>query len=250
MITMYDSIDISQIPADAPCVLGYVDGRWPTAGSLGAKFPMARLITLTVLGGNAVADGCDIETGDLTPQQGAEWIARRIAAGQHRPVAYASAGNMGAVLDELAAAGVQRSQLRLLSAHYGIGPHICGPSSCHLMSIEADGTQWTSSALGRDLDESVLADDFFGATPPVPHPGLVPAWQEVIMQALPLVRQGDSGPFVRTVQALCVARGHATVIDGAFGPATAVAVAGVQRSHGLAADSVVGPLTWAALAGV
>ena len=29
-----------------------------------------------------------------------------------------------------------------------------------------DGTQWTSSALGRDLDESLLLDDFFTAPEP------------------------------------------------------------------------------------
>lgn len=71
------------------------------------------------------------------------------------------------------------------------------------------------------------------------------------MQALPaLVKQGDTGQQVRTVQALCTARGHTTAVDGAFGPATALSVKAVQRNHGLKQDAEVGPKTWPALLGV
>jgi len=115
------------------------------------------------------------------------------------------------------------------------------------MSIEADGTQFTDRALGRDLDESLLAADFFGSAPPVPP---VPAWQEAMMNALPVVRQGDTGANVRTVQALAVARGHATTVDGVFGNATRLSVEAVQRNHGLTADGICGPKTWPALMGV
>lgn len=70
------------------------------------------------------------------------------------------------------------------------------------------------------------------------------------MQALPVVQQGDTGQPVRTVQALCVARGHATTVDGAFGNATKLSVEAVQRSHGLTVDGAVGAKTWPALMGV
>src|ERR1019366_5229489 len=37
--TMYDSVDIKQIPADAFAVAGYTTGNWPTFHSLAAAFP-------------------------------------------------------------------------------------------------------------------------------------------------------------------------------------------------------------------
>jgi hypothetical protein len=69
------------------------------------------------------------------------------------------------VLPELSAAKIARSTVRLWSAHYGLGEHICGPNSCKAMSVEADGTQWTSSALGRVLDQSELQASFFTTDP-------------------------------------------------------------------------------------
>lgn len=164
-ITMYDAIDVSQIPSTAPAVLGYVDGNWPTAATLRVKFPGKPIVTLTVLGGGDVATGCDIENGDLTPQSGAAWIQRRLVAGAWRPVAYASVSSMTEVLVELAALNVTRRSVRLLSAHYGAGEHICGPSTCKLVGTPMDGTQWTDTAMGRNLDRSLLLSDFFGTAP-------------------------------------------------------------------------------------
>ena len=115
-------------------------------------------------------------------------------------------------------------------------------------AISADGTQWTSSALGRVLDQSLLAADFFG-TPPAPSP--VPAWQEAAMQALPLVSQGSTDvTAVRTVQGLLCARGHAVTVDGDFGAATAGALKAFQKAHGLTADGRCGPASWPRLMGV
>jgi len=51
--------------------------------------------------------------------------------------------------------------VRLWSAHYGFGEHICGPASCKLVPVEVDGTQWTNSALNRNLDQSLLLENFF-----------------------------------------------------------------------------------------
>lgn len=60
----------------------------------------------------------------------------------------------------------------------------------------------------------------------------------------PLVRQGDNGERVRTVQYLLRANGHSITVDGAFGPATDTAVRGFQSAHGLTADGMVGSQTW------
>jgi hypothetical protein len=67
------------------------------------------------------------------------------------------------ILAVLSGAGIDRAKTRLWTAHYGLGEHICGPGTCGALSINADGTQWTSSALGLVLDQSLLNDDFFTA---------------------------------------------------------------------------------------
>ena len=241
-IVMFDAVDVSQIPASAPAVAGYVDGRWATFARLPGMFPHAHRLSIAVTSAND-ADCLDIETGDATPADAAGWYQRQKAHGRTRPCLYASASVMQAgVVPAIEAAGIARSAVRLWSAHYTGSPHICGPSSCGAMSISADGTQWTNQALGRDLDESLLAPDFFGSPGP-PSTG----WTAAMISDLPQVKQGDAGNNVRTVQALCVARGHATTVDGAFGAATATSVRAVQTSFGITVDGTVGPATWAVL---
>lgn len=63
----------------------------------------------------------------------------------------------------------------------------------------------------------------------------------------PVLRVGDRGPDVQTLQRGLAGRGHAIVGDGDFGPRTEAAVRAFQTSAGLLADGVVGPRTWVAL---
>jgi hypothetical protein len=248
-LTMADSITPTNLPAGYSAYLGYVDGKWPTAATLKRQFPAAHILTLTVLGGNAVADGCDVESGDLTPASGAVWVLDRLAAGAVRPVVYASASVMSGVLASLAARGVARGKVRLLSAHYSAGQHVCGPSTCKLLAEPADGTQWTDSAPGvggTRIDASLLVDGFFGGTTTPTTPPAT-SWQETMMHALPTLKEGTSGAQVRTVQGLLLARGCSLTLDGVFGPATAATVERFQGSAHLTADGVVGPHTWPAL---
>jgi len=63
----------------------------------------------------------------------------------------------------------------------------------------------------------------------------------------PLVRQGDSGHPVKTLQYLLRARNHPVTVDGIFGPKTDAAVRDFQSEKGLAVDGIVGPLTWRAV---
>jgi peptidoglycan hydrolase-like protein with peptidoglycan-binding domain len=60
----------------------------------------------------------------------------------------------------------------------------------------------------------------------------------------PLVRRGDDGHPVITLQDLLRAHGRHIAADGDFGPRTEEAVRGFQRNHGLTADGIVGPQTW------
>ncbi len=63
----------------------------------------------------------------------------------------------------------------------------------------------------------------------------------------PVVKSGQRGVDVATVQLLLTAQGQPTGADGVFGPATAAQVKAFQRAKGLTADGVVGPKTWAKL---
>lgn len=160
-IVLYDSIDVSQIPADAPAVAGYTSGNWPTWASLAARFPHAHRLSIAVTA-DANAMVLDIENGDATVASASGWYERQKALGLHRPCFYANASTMSAdLIPAIQAARIPRSSLRLWSAHYTGRAHICGPSTCKATSISMDGTQWTSSALGRNLDESLLLSNFF-----------------------------------------------------------------------------------------
>ncbi|MFJ7244105.1 peptidoglycan-binding protein [Kitasatospora sp. NPDC098652] len=64
----------------------------------------------------------------------------------------------------------------------------------------------------------------------------------------PLVRNGDHGDNVTTVQYLLSARGFATGADGAFGPGTEDKVKSFQSANGLSpVDGIVGGDTWSKL---
>jgi hypothetical protein len=156
---MFDSVDISQIPAGPAAVAGYVDGSWPTYDSLVAAFPAAERLSISLLGDDAMC--ADVENGAMRAADVPGWHARQAARGIQRPVVYASAFTMrDQVLPVLAGAGIGLPSVRLWSAHYG-ERHICGPHSCGALGIDADGTQWTPNALGRNLDQSLLSPGFF-----------------------------------------------------------------------------------------
>lgn len=267
-ITMPDSIVPANMPKGYKAYLAYVDGaRSKDADQVRAMFAGAEILTLTVLGGTALADGCDCEPGDLSPESTAAWVKWRIGLQPgFRPVVYASRDALPDVIAALLQLGIVRAQYRILSAHYGwkvgsASAHICGPSTCGT-AFQADGTQWTSTfpgIAGEDIDMSLLDDEFFGAAAPA-----VPTWQETAMQNLPVdVKQGATGDVVRTIQSLCIARHQGALlgtsgdrkdgVDGVFGAATTAAVKAVQKAAGFTAaqqDGEVGPLTWPPLFGV
>jgi len=257
-IAMPDSVIPGDLLPGYPAYLGYTDGFWPTAPQVAERFPGARLVTLTVRGGDAV--GCDAEAGDLTAAQACSWAKEKLQAGQYRPVIYASAATMvSGVLPGLASEGIARASVRLLSAHYGQGEHICGPGSCKYELDgqpipDMDGTQWTDTfpgAGGAQIDMSALLGDFFGTT------GATTV--EVDVQ-LDEVKAGDAGQAVRNWQGLLVAHGYGYLIapasadtvearsgiDGQFGAKTASATEEFQKALKIAASGVVDAATWAA----
>jgi hypothetical protein len=227
---MYDAIEPSLIPSDAVAVAGYVDGHWPTFASLAAMFPRALRLSIAVIAVND-ADCLDVENGDATAAQAPAWVRRQRARGASQPCLYASASNMAGVMAALADDGVSLDDVRLWSAHYGAGEHICGPASCGLVNRVMDGTQWTSSALGRNLDQSLLAPGFF-------------PWYDLLMAEIPTVHPGSTGQFVKNWQSLLIARGYSLTMDGDFGAITEAYTKAFQVSRNLVPDGIAGPVTY------
>jgi len=250
---MPDSVRPRTLPSGYGQYLGYCDGDFQTELQLSRRFPAARLVILTVTGHTLDADGIDCEPGNPDARSAVEWAVRKLATlPSQRPVIYADLGSpgyrMADVLQEMELHRIARPAVRLLSAHYGHGPHICGPLSCKQIGVEMDGTQWTDefTGFGASIDMSLLRDDFFGPVPPVP------AWQEVMMRALPVVKAGDTGEFVKRIQGLLIASGckMSTGIDGIFGSITEWAVQDIQGRAHIPVDGIVGPQTWPVLMGV
>lgn len=168
---MYDTIENNQFPAGAAAYAGYVDGSigdQPNYAYIVAAFPRAQHLSIALFAANN-ADALDVEPGAAVPSDIPAWYNRQRARGILRPCVYASASAMNdEILPVLSEASIARSTVRLWSAHYTNTAHICGPATCGALSVNADGTQWTPTAYGLVLDQSLLLENFFTTTTPTP----------------------------------------------------------------------------------
>jgi hypothetical protein len=170
---MFDTAYNDQFPPGAAAYAAYVDGALgdqPNYAYIVSAFPNAQHLSVSLFGNNA--DALDVEPGAAVPSQIPSWVSAQRARGVQRPVVYASASNMNTeVLPVLSQAGIALSTVRLWTAHYDVGEHICGPDSCGQLSVNADGTQWTPNAVVDGttlvLDQSMLLDTFFTTDPTV-----------------------------------------------------------------------------------
>jgi hypothetical protein len=172
-ITMFDTIYNDQFPPGAAAYAAYVDGNignQPNYAFIVSAFPKAQHLSISLFGNNA--DALDVEPGASSPSAVPGWCNTQRKRGIQRPVVYASASTMNnEILPMLSQAGIARSTVRLWTAHYEVGQHICGPDSCGALSINADGTQWTPNAVVDGatlvLDQSLLLENFFTTDPAV-----------------------------------------------------------------------------------
>ena len=95
---MYDSVTWESIPAGAELVAGYIDGDFPWPRAAWARFARARKVTITTRApGDVRANVADVENGDFTPEQAAEWLRAKDAAGIHGGTIYCSLDSRDAV---------------------------------------------------------------------------------------------------------------------------------------------------------
>jgi hypothetical protein len=167
---MYDSALNDQFPSGAQAYAAYVDGsvgNQPNYAYIVSAFPKAQHLSIALFSSDN-ADALDVEPGASSAGDVPAWYKRQVARGVQRPCVYANVSTMdGSILSTLSQAGISRASVRLWTAHYDVGEHICGPDSCGLLSIDADGTQWTPNARGLVLDQSLLAENFFTTDPAV-----------------------------------------------------------------------------------
>ena len=175
-IVMYDSIDLSQFPPNPEAVAGYVGGHWPTYNELVAKFPNALHLSIAVQASQH-ARCLDVEPGDATPAQAPGWFQGHADHSQGLPVLYGSASAVNEINTAMQRAGISRDRYLIWSAHYTFHAHICSPQTCGYPP--ADATQWTDKSGGKNLDESLCSDAFFGTKPPDSTQG-----EEMIASAL------------------------------------------------------------------
>lgn len=163
-VTMYDSIELGNLPTDEDAYAGYVDGDWPTFNELKTLFPYAKLLSIAVHA-DADADCLDMESGAASVEDAPSWWQRQRTRGLHLPVLYTEASQLSALENAMHESGVSRTEYRLWSAHYTV-EHFCGPGTCGYGLSPANGTQWTEAALSRNLDQSTLEDSFFADAKP------------------------------------------------------------------------------------
>jgi hypothetical protein len=102
---MYDAVTASNIPGGATMVAGYDDGRYVNVAEMAARFPRARVVTITVFASDDEGMVLDVERGDASPEEAPGWAARRRARG-FDPSVYCSTDTWPAVRAAFAAAGV------------------------------------------------------------------------------------------------------------------------------------------------
>jgi hypothetical protein len=150
-LTMYDSVDVSTVPANPQAVAGYVDGKYQTFNGLVKAFPHAHHLSIAVFA-SGDGDCLDVETGDASPSEAPAWVRRQKARGVKRPCLYANLSTMPAVKEALLNGRIGRHEVRLWVAHWTKQPHI--PPGF-------DACQYDDAALGRNLDASLCVGSFF-----------------------------------------------------------------------------------------
>lgn len=123
-----------------------------------------------------------------------------------------------------------------VSASCAFDPVCNAKAAYRISSSGTDWSPWTTYVIGAYKSHLSDAQSAVNAV----YGGTSTGW--------PLVRQGQSGWTVTTVQYLLRAHGSTITVDGAFGPATYSAVRSFQSAHHLSpVDGIVGPDTWSAL---
>ena len=95
---MIDTVDAARITGRPALVAGYIDGDYAwDREDWGLPAVRGAIKNLITVGGSLIANTYDIENGDGTPEQGAQWIRAKQAAGKRGCTIYCARSNLQAI---------------------------------------------------------------------------------------------------------------------------------------------------------
>jgi peptidoglycan hydrolase-like protein with peptidoglycan-binding domain len=222
-------------------IAAYGNGSYTNYDRARRQFPRLRLLEIDVRG-DGIGNAGDFEPGDMSYDHAGRWAKGRISAGVWRPVLYFSASHWREIMSSLADAGIARQEVRIWTAHYTGTEHLCSSACGFGINGTADATQWGSTDHPetlpaiydhRDVDVSVTADDFWGATPPAPP------FER-------LLKVGSTGHAVEKWQRRMARRGWHIAVSGTYDASSEAICKAFQAEKGLAVTGRVNRQTWKA----
>lgn len=160
MLVAFSAVTTDNIPPDAKIVFGYANPPYAQLGEVHVHCPHAH-IEQVVTHPWYIGELYDFENGALPIAEAGFTIRWAMNKGLRHPACYFALGNRGAVIDSLIRAGITRSDVRLVVAHYTPTPEL---------PDWADGVQWTETALHRSLNQYQLRDDYLHWDPATQPP--------------------------------------------------------------------------------
>ncbi|MGH7745201.1 MAG: hypothetical protein ACREQ5_10445, partial [Candidatus Dormibacteria bacterium] len=149
---MYDTVTPADLPADAPAIALYIDGRYKVSDDVWAAHPTALRCEIAVDINTHRGQVLDCEPGNCTPSQTPYWVAHRKAAGVAMPVIYCSLSAMAEVLAYNNAAG---HVIGIWAGEWTGEDHtIAGTVGCQWANPE----RLPAELHGRNLDVSTITD--------------------------------------------------------------------------------------------
>lgn len=183
VLTGQDSVTASSLTRGKAVYAGYLNGSFANLTTIANRVGSDPIIVSVSPNGANGARAIDIESGDAVPADAPRFWHNSNHGGTGYgqkdsgiPVFYTSAGDLQAVINELAWAGITRDKYLLWSAHW-IGYHICGESVCGYP--QADATQYADS--GPYDNDAWYSYCFTGSTstttaPPTPVSDIPADW--------------------------------------------------------------------------
>ena len=229
MYTMYDAVNVKNLPRKATMLAGYVGGYWPTFPLL----PKNAIRVSIAINATQTADVLDVEKGDATPQEAPSWIVRMRTKGIV-PTVYCAASNRQAVIDACAAAKVAYPFFWI--ADWTNVAHLAEGS---IATQWADGTaQYPGLAFGCDTS-LVSPDAPWLAHQRLPKAPVVPAKPRNGSMAPKTLRLFSVGPEVAVWR-------HRVGLPAAdiYTPACVKWTKNFQLTHHLKVDGICGPQTF------
>lgn len=223
-----DSVSPSGMNSGLSVYAGYGRGTYANMSAVEARFPGKKYLSVSPYVTVGV-DCLDVEPGDAGPGDCAAFVRGWTPVNTVKPVIYANASTMGAVVSDLSGAGIARSSYFLWVAEWDYSSAI--PSGF-------DAKQYASTS-GYDSD--AFSDYMFHAVAPVP------VWP---------LKNGDASPQVTALQTLLnqlaskIGLKPALQVDGVYGHATLAAVQLAQLKFGYGPPTTFGEITEAYYAGL